>query len=108
MRLPARVAVHAGLLLPCPQLTGLTASPASGPAPLAVTFQTAVVDAQAVTGPYQWDFGDGSTAQTTTASTSHTYQSPGAYTVTVTASGPPGCPVTKASAMVTVAPAGGA
>jgi hypothetical protein len=108
MRLPARVAVHAGLLLPCPQLTGLTASPASGPAPLAVTFQTAVVDAQAVTGPYQWDFGDGSTAQTTTASTSHTYQSPGAYTVTVTASGPPGCPVTKASATVTVTPAGGA
>jgi PKD domain len=87
---------------PCPQLTGLTATPASGPAPLQVAFQAAVENPSAFTGPYQWDFGDGSTAQTTTPGTSHTYQSPGDFTATVTAGVPAGCPATRAS--VTVKP----
>jgi hypothetical protein len=107
MRLPARVAVHAGLLLPiCPQLTGLTATPASGVAPFGVTFQAAVLNASAITGPYQWDFGDGSIAQTTTPSTSHTYQSSGTYTASVTAAVPAGCSAAKASATVTAAGSG--
>lgn len=92
---------------PCPQVTGLAATPATGPAPLQVAFQAAVENAWAVTGPYQWDFGDGTTAQTTTPSASHTYQSPGSYTASVSAGVPPGCPATTATATLTASQAGG-
>jgi PKD domain len=108
MRLPARVAVHADLLLPCPQLTGLTVTPASGQAPFAASFAASVANPAAVAGSYQWDFGDGSNAQTTTASTTHSYQMPGTYTATVTTGVPPGCPAANSSATVTVTSAGGA
>jgi len=53
---------------------------ASGPAPLSVTF-----DGTASTGSvtsYQWDFGDGSIATTSTAS--HTYATAGTYTAKLT------------------------
>lgn len=84
----------------CPQLTGLSA--ASGSAPLQVTFHASVENASAVTCPYRWDFGDGSTAETTTPSTS------GTYTASVTTGVPSGCPATNASTTVTVTPAGSA
>jgi PKD repeat protein len=94
----------------CPQQIELTATPTS--VPLRLSFQAIVQGVSgpwAVAGPYQSDLGDGSTAQTTTIpSTSHTYQSPGAYTATVTAPVPPGCPATPGTATVTAASAGSA
>ncbi len=36
---------------------------------------------------YEWDFGDGATEATETATISHTYDEPGSYTVTLTAGG---------------------
>jgi glucose/arabinose dehydrogenase/Ca2+-binding RTX toxin-like protein len=59
-----------------------TTSPNYGPIPLAVSF-----DGSASTDPdgdtplsYLWDFGDGTTDQTTTPTTSHTYTAAGSYT----------------------------
>jgi YVTN family beta-propeller protein len=40
---------------------------------------------------YQWDFGDGSGQTTTSATTSHTYATPGTYTVRVTVTDTGGC-----------------
>ncbi|MCK5941744.1 MAG: PKD domain-containing protein, partial [Planctomycetes bacterium] len=58
-----------------------TATPSSGPASLAVTFtDTSTGDPTS----WAWDFGDGNTS--TTQSPSHTYTTPGIYTVALTAS----------------------
>jgi YVTN family beta-propeller protein len=63
-------------------------------AALAVTpgpeYQSTQFDASASTSPYStitnyaWNFGDGTTANTTTPTTSHVYTSPGPFTATVT------------------------
>ncbi len=58
------------------------ATPAAGPAPLAVTLQAAATGGTPPYG-YSWDFGDGNTA--TGASASHTYTAAGTYTAQVTA-----------------------
>jgi PKD repeat protein len=61
------------------------ANPTSGTSPLAVNF-----DASSSTDPdtgdtltYLWDFGDGSSTQTTTPTTTHTYSTNGAYTASL-------------------------
>jgi hypothetical protein len=51
---------------------------------------------------YHWDFGDGTTADTPTPNTSHTYANTGTFAATVTVNVPPGCPATAASTGVTV------
>src|SRR5207245_4564030 len=62
-----------------------TASPAFGQAPLKVTF----VDTSTgyVTNRF-WDFGDGSTTNTTATNVSHTYSLAGTNTVRLTVTGP--------------------
>jgi len=62
-----------------------TASPLFGLTPLTVTFVD--ISAGFVTNRF-WDFGDGSTTNTTATTVSHTYTSAGSKTVTLTASGP--------------------
>jgi len=64
---------------PAAPVAGFTSSPASGEAPLLVSFtdtSTGVVDSWA------WDFGDG--AGSSLQNPSHTYDAPGTYTVTLT------------------------
>jgi hypothetical protein len=61
-------------------LADFAASPAAGPAPLAVDFTDR--SKGTVTG-WVWDFGDGGTGQ----DPSHTYWEPGIYDVTLTVSG---------------------
>ncbi len=70
-----------------PPTARVTASPASGALPLAVSF-----DGRASTDPdagdtltYIWNFGDGSAVATTaSATTSHTYTTAGTFTATLT------------------------
>lgn len=62
----------------------ITATPASGPAPLTVAFSSASsTDPDNDPLTVTWNFGDGS-ATSTTANPSHTYASAGAYTVQLT------------------------
>lgn len=57
----------------------------TGPAPLSVSFVNRSWEGA---GASSWDFGDGGTS--TAASPSHTYAGPGAYSVTLTVTGPTG------------------
>jgi len=67
-------AVHAGIL----PTVAFTGTPTSGTAPLTVQFTSTCSD----TTSYLWAFGDGSTS--TAQNPSHTYTTPGTYTVTLT------------------------
>jgi subtilisin family serine protease len=86
---------------PVAQFSG---SPTIGHAPLAVQFSDSSTGSPT---SWSWDFGDGSTANT--QSPSHTYSSPGAYTVTLTATNASGSDVEAKSNYinVTAPPAGG-
>jgi cytochrome c len=57
----------------------------AGPAPLTVAFTGTAADADGDPLTYEWDFGDGS-AKATTQNATHTYDEPGEYTATFTAS----------------------
>jgi PKD repeat protein len=66
-----------------PPVATASASPSTGIAPLAVSFDaTASHDPDGSISSYAWSFGDGSNGSGATAS--HTYASPGAYTATLT------------------------
>lgn len=60
----------------------LTATPASGVAPLTVDFSATISTGATITS-YAWDFGDG-TRSPGTATTSHTYANAGTYTAQLT------------------------
>lgn len=64
-----------------------SASPTNGLAPLLVTFTDS---STGVITNRSWNFGDGSTTNTTATSLAHTYQNAGTNTVTLTVSGPAG------------------
>jgi PKD repeat protein len=68
-------------LPPRPVERALTAEHSRGPRPLEVLLSAQTTLPEAT---FQWDFGDGQTAQG--QNVSHVYASPGSYTVTVTAS----------------------
>ncbi|RLC86129.1 MAG: hypothetical protein DRI79_10450 [Chloroflexi bacterium] len=76
---PVKVTVYA------PVVAGFLAAPTEGIAPLTVVFTNTS------TGDYTtslWDFGDGVTS--TLESPTHTYTTPGVYTITLTVGGPGG------------------
>lgn len=68
-----------------PALAGFTAGPTTGPAPLLVQFTD---QSSGDISSWLWNFGDG--LASTLRNPSHTYQSPGSYTVTLTVNGPGG------------------
>jgi PKD repeat protein len=67
-------------------VANFSASPTSGPAPLAVTFTNSSTNATS----YSWDFNGDSTTDSTAQNPAHTYTTAGAYTVSLTANGPGG------------------
>ena len=86
------LAVGILLLASCSQPTSwvdFTASTREGFAPLVVTFTPSV---QGVVTAHGWDFGDGATS--TEERPTHTYATPGSYTVSLTVEPASGSPVT--------------
>jgi uncharacterized repeat protein (TIGR01451 family) len=63
-----------------------TATPSSGPAPLAVNFNAGATQSLAAISQYRWDFDNNGTVDQTTGgpTTSFTYVNPGTYTVRLT------------------------
>ena len=68
---------------------GFSASPTTGAAPLQVQFSDTSSDPDGDPLTHQWSFGDGSSQNGGTSPT-HTYDAPGAYTVTLTVADPNG------------------
>lgn len=66
-----------------PPRVSISASPATGPSPLAVTFTSAASDPDGQVTGYLWDFGDGQTS--TAGSPSHTYTGQGNFAARLTA-----------------------
>jgi PKD repeat protein len=67
-----------------PTITTATGTPATGTAPLAVSFSGAATDPEGAPLTYTWAFGNGVTA--TGASAAHTYATPGNYSATLSVS----------------------
>ncbi len=83
-------------------VSSFTATPASGPAPLTVQFESTTLSTP--TNPIikrTWDFGDGQTAENN-ASQSHTYTISGVYTAKYSAYGYGTCNPTVATNTITV------
>jgi fibronectin type 3 domain-containing protein len=78
---PATVSITVTPVNDSPTISSFTASPASGTAPLSVTFAVSASDVDGTIASVQWDFnGDGVIDQTTaTLSTSFTYQTGGMF-----------------------------
>jgi PKD repeat protein len=69
----------------------VTASPTSGPAPLAVGFDGgSSSDPDGDTLAYDWDFDDNGSTDATGPTASHTYTDPGSYTARLTVRDPAG------------------
>jgi len=84
-------------------IADFSGTPTSGTVPLTVQFTDLSTGGPTM---WAWDFGDGGTS--TVASPSYTYQTPGTYTVKLTASSQTGGTSTKVKeGYITVSPAGG-
>ena len=68
-----------------PIMSSITANPAAGVLPLNVALTADASDANGDVLTYFWDFGDGSAAITTTATTNKTYTTAGTYTASAKA-----------------------
>ena len=87
-----------------PPVAAVSASPTSGPAPLAVAFSAAgSSDPDGTIAAYAWDFGDGASGTNVTAS--HTYASEGTYTAVLTVTDNSGAGASK-SVVITVGSSG--
>lgn len=64
-----------------PTVNSLSASPSSGIAPLTVSFTGTATDGFPTPTYYSWTWGDGTTRSTVNPSTSHTFTTPGTFTV---------------------------
>lgn len=72
-------------------VAGVSATPTSGPAPLAVQFSSAGSrDPEGEPLAYAWDFDGDGTTDSTAAEPSHTYQAEGSYTARLTVTDPDG------------------
>lgn len=68
-----------------PPLADLQVSATNGNVPLTVTFDASnSIDSDGNIVSYAWNFGDGSSSNSTIATTSHTYSKTGTFTATVT------------------------
>ncbi|MDE0959040.1 MAG: PKD domain-containing protein, partial [Planctomycetota bacterium] len=82
---------------PSPPIAGFTADSSGGEAPVTVSFSNSSTGD--ITG-YSWDFGDG--GGSTAANPSHTYNTAGTYSVTLTVGGPGGTDTSTCSSCIVV------
>ncbi|MEO0312715.1 MAG: hypothetical protein RIQ89_2372 [Bacteroidota bacterium] len=73
-----------------PPIANFIESPDSGCAPLTVNFNSISTSPDPIVN-YQWIFGDGNNANTTTVNTNHTYTATGAFDVTLIVTTSTGC-----------------
>lgn len=95
------------LSVTCVKLTG---NIATGPSPLTVNFTGQASAAGQTVSQYSFNFGDGKSVNTSSASTTHTYVTPGNYTATLSVTGSAGTvsagvPACSFNVSVTPAPA---
>ena len=86
---------------PSAPVAAFGATPTSGPAPLAVTFSdlsTGTVTSRA------WDFNNDGSTDSTAQNPSHSYSTPGSFTVNLTVSGPGGSDSERKTGYITVTP----
>ncbi|MGZ4676491.1 MAG: CBM96 family carbohydrate-binding protein [Acidimicrobiia bacterium] len=96
---PLQYAVFVFDIVESPPTAGFTATPTSGPGPLAVQFNDTSVGSVTTR---TWDFGDGSPTSSA-ASPAHTYSTIGSYTATLTVGNASGSSST--TKVITVVPA---
>jgi PKD repeat protein len=68
-----------------PVINSFSRAPATGTAPLQVTFTCNATDADGSISSYQWNFGDGSSTSTPNGSVNHLYSTGGNFNATCTA-----------------------
>ncbi len=89
-----------------PPTAEFVATPASGVAPLAVSFDaSASADPDGTISSYTWDFGDGNGS--TGVTTSHTYVTPGTYSAALTVADDGGATVSASTTIVVTTGGGG-
>ena len=87
-----------------PPVASMTATPQTGTAPLAVSFDGAASsDPDGTIASYAWNFGDNTSG--TGATTSHTYTAAGTYTATLTVADNQGATSTISKVITVTAPA---
>jgi PKD repeat protein len=85
-----------------PPTAGFSATPVTGPAPLAVNFSDS---SSGTTTSWSWQFGDGGTS--TEKDPVYSYTKAGTYTVTLNVTGPAGSNQATKTGYITVSPIGG-
>jgi YVTN family beta-propeller protein len=88
-------------------VAAVTAAPSSAGTPSRFDASSSAVAFGSIAS-YRWDFGDGSTASTTSATTTHTYAAAGSYTASVTETSTGGTSTAQVFTGQTVSQNGGA
>ena len=93
------------MMMPKIPLIRLQTLPGYGPAPLTVGFFVSSVDPETVLQSFSWNFGDGQASMLPPTALFHTYQNPGSYVVTVTATTADGHQASSYAGVVVTLPA---
>ena len=93
------------MIMPKIPLIRLQTVPGYGPAPLTVGFFVSSVDPETALQSFTWNFGDGQASMLPPTALFHTYQNPGSYVVTVTATTADGHQASSFAGVVVTLPA---
>ncbi len=99
------IATSTPMMMPKVPLIRLQTLPGYGPAPLTVGFFVSSVDPETVLQSFTWNFGDGQASMLPPTALFHTYQNPGSYVVTVTATTADGHQASSFAGVVVTLPA---
>jgi len=89
-----------------PLAVTISASPTSGTVPLTVSFSASASGGTPPYAPYEWNFGDGNNATTSSSTTTHSYTAAGSYQAFVVVSDSNSVTAQSSSITITVNPSG--